>query len=162
MDPNSNAFPGRTPGKKLLRVKVDDVDPKLVPEGVYRCRCTDIVEETSKANNPMWTWDFVIVGGEQDGKELKMWTALTDKALWKLRDVMEGLQIPKDANSEYVFDPEDVMKMDLIVQVEVEEYKGQDKSTIAAIFAASHPDAPEVTDKGPAPYRPDGPQTPGF
>lgn len=61
-----------------------------VPEGNYRVKFKSVTYGTSQAGNPMFTWVLVGTEGKLKGKELKEYTALTTKALWKLRDMMEA------------------------------------------------------------------------
>ena len=61
-----------------------------VPEGNYRAKFKSVAYSTSQAGNPMFTWVLVGTEGKLKGKELKEYTALTAKALWKLRDMMEA------------------------------------------------------------------------
>lgn len=62
-----------------------------VPEGDYRVKFKGVKYETSQKGNPMFVWTIVGVEGKLKGKELKEYTALTAKALWKLRDMLEAV-----------------------------------------------------------------------
>lgn len=61
-----------------------------VPEGNYKAKFKSVTFGNSQAGNPMFTWILVGTEGKLKGKELKEYTALTPKALWKLRDMMEA------------------------------------------------------------------------
>lgn len=61
-----------------------------VPEGDYRAKIKSVKFETSQSGNPMFVWIIVGTEGRLKNKELKEYTALTKKALWKLRDLMEA------------------------------------------------------------------------
>lgn len=61
-----------------------------VPEGDYRVKIKSVKFQNSQAGNPMFVWTLVGVEGKLKGKELTEYTALTKKALWKLRDLMEA------------------------------------------------------------------------
>lgn len=61
-----------------------------VPEGNYKVKFKSVTFGNSQAGNPMFTWILVGTEGKLKGKELKEYTALTPKALWKLRDMMEA------------------------------------------------------------------------
>lgn len=59
-----------------------------VPEGDYRAKIKSVSFATSQGGNPMLIWIIEGTEGKFKGKELKEYTALTAKALWKLRDLM--------------------------------------------------------------------------
>lgn len=62
-----------------------------VPEGDYKFKVAKVEYATSAAGNPMFIWTFKGVDGKVKGKELKEYTALTPKALFKLRDLLTAL-----------------------------------------------------------------------
>lgn len=64
-----------------------------IPEGFYRVRCVDVIPDISQAGNNMWVWTFAVTKGKHQGTELKTWTALTARALWKLVEVGEALKL---------------------------------------------------------------------
>lgn len=59
-----------------------------VPKGDYRAKIKAVSFATSQGGNPMFIWIIEGTEGKFKGKELKEYTALTSKALWKLRDLM--------------------------------------------------------------------------
>lgn len=69
-----------------------------IPEGDYAFKIASIDTKTnSKAGNPMWTVELDVIGPSQEGQRLKTYLALTEKALFKLRDLLEsiGLKVGK-------------------------------------------------------------------
>jgi hypothetical protein len=148
-------FPERQ--KKVLKSPVvHDRDPKYVPPGVYAAKCIDFFEDESKAGNPMWVLDFAITAGAHEGKELRLWLALTDNAMWKLNDVMAGMMIEKGADMTYNADVDTIMAMKLRIVVEDNDYKGQTKSAVEGVYADNNPDAPELSEDAPEAYDPNG------
>lgn len=61
-----------------------------VPEGDYKAKIKSVAFKTSQSGNPMFVWEIVGVDSKLNGKGLTEYTALTKKALWKLRDLMEA------------------------------------------------------------------------
>jgi len=61
-----------------------------VPEGDYKAKIKAVSFQTSQSGNPMFVWIIVGTAGKLKGKELKEYTTLTKKSLWKLRDLMEA------------------------------------------------------------------------
>lgn len=68
-----------------------------VSEGDYPALVKAVKFATSQAGNPMFVFTIQGTGGKFKGKELLEYCALTKKALWKLRDLMEatGVKLPK-------------------------------------------------------------------
>lgn len=62
-----------------------------VPEGDYRVKITSVKHAVSQSGNDMFVWEFRGVDGKLKGKELKDYTTLTTKSLWKLRDLLEAV-----------------------------------------------------------------------
>ena len=54
----------------------------LMPEGTYRVRCANVEQSVSKGGNPMFVWDFEVVGGDHAGRILKVFTAITPGVHW--------------------------------------------------------------------------------
>lgn len=61
-----------------------------VPEGDYPAKVKSVKFATSQKSNPMFVWTIIGTDGKVKGKEFMEYTALTPKALWKLRDLMEA------------------------------------------------------------------------
>lgn len=61
-----------------------------VPEGDYPAKVKSVKFATSQSGNPMFIWEITGTDGKAKGKTFKEYTALTAKALWKLRDLMEA------------------------------------------------------------------------
>ena len=61
-----------------------------VAEGDYPMRIAGVKFATSQAGNPMFVWTFKGKEGKLKGKEFTDYTALTVKALFKLRDLIEA------------------------------------------------------------------------
>jgi len=73
----------------------DELNKFRIPEGEYQAKCVALTKSESKAGNAMWVFDFAITTtGEQAGKELKVWCALTPAALWKLTETTTALGFP--------------------------------------------------------------------
>lgn len=82
-----------------MMVDFDDIEEGggarvRVPAGDYRAKIKAVSFATSQGGNPMFIWIIVGTDGKFKGKELKEYTALTKKALWKLRDLMEAAGVP--------------------------------------------------------------------
>lgn len=141
---NNNPFmnapaPSRTPSNAmasdfsvdLTDVKVDDY---TIPDGNYRVRCEDIQQQVSKGGNPMFVWDFAIVGGQYDGKIMKVFTAITPAAMWKVAETVIALGVGQ--TGEVVkFKRTDVVGKECGAAIEATEYDGKTRSQIARVMS---------------------------
>lgn len=102
-----------------------------VKPGSYRAKCIDVNRAKSKAGNDMLVWEFVLVdGGEAEGKEFKVWTALTSAAMWKVGEVLRALGVACEDGKARFKKPEVVGK-ECMVEIEDDEYNGRINSKIA-------------------------------
>ena len=106
----------------------------LLPEGEYIGKLIDIEKTTSKAGNPMWVWTFAVAAGPFAGEELKLFTAVTPAAMWKLTETLEALGLGK-AGSIVKFTPADVLGVKAILHVQHDEYEGKPRPSLNKITA---------------------------
>lgn len=88
------------PPAGVIRVdfsKVKDGGRVRVPEGDYVVKVKAVKQDTSQSGNPMLVWTFTGVDGKLKGRDIIDRTTLTEKSLWKLRDLLEamGVKVPK-------------------------------------------------------------------
>lgn len=100
-----------------------------VPEGDYRVKVKSVKPDSSNAGNPMLVWEFTGVEGKLKGKTLRDYTALTPKALWKVRSIFEAIGVEVEGKS-LNFKPAQVVGKELGVTVEDDEYEGKISSKI--------------------------------
>lgn len=105
----------------------------MIPEGTYRVRCADVQQSVSKGGNPMFVWDFEIVGGEHDGRMLKVFTAITPAAMWKVAETVVALGIGQ-TGSVVKFKRSDVIGKECGAVVEDTEYNGNKRSQISRVI----------------------------
>lgn len=103
-------------------------------EGDYRARVVDITQGTSKAGNAMWTWTWAIVSGKYAGRELTLWTALTAKAMFKLREAVEAIGVWKPGQK-LRLKPSDIIGKEASLKVIMEEYNGRESAKIESVSA---------------------------
>lgn len=108
----------------------------LIPEGTYRVRCADVQQSVSKGGNPMFVWDFEIAGGEHDGRMLKVFTAITPAAMWKVAETVVALGIGQ-TGSVVKFKRSDVIGKECGAVVEYTEYNGNKRSQISRVIPLS-------------------------
>lgn len=108
----------------------------LIPEGTYRVRCANVEQSVSKGGNPMFVWDFEVVGGDHDGRMLKVFTAITPAAMWKVAETVVALGIGQ-TGSVVKFKRSDVIGKECGAVVEDTEYNGNKRSQISRVIPLS-------------------------
>lgn len=120
-----------------------------IDEGCYFARLTDVEMAESKAGNPMWVWHFAITRGKYEGRDLRTFTSLTPKALFKLEEVGKALGIYVKGKP-LKFKKSDVVGKEVVLDISTEEYNGRMNPTVnkvRSVEEAGH----EVDDTGSAP-----------
>lgn len=77
---------------ETFRLPTEEEISLAVPNGDYLLKCLGCKKDVGKdSGNPMWVWDFVIFEGEFEGKDFKLYTVLTQDAMWKVLEVCVAL-----------------------------------------------------------------------
>lgn len=100
-----------------------------IPDGFYRIKCTGIQQSVSKSGNPMFTWDFEVASGENAGFQLKVFTAITPAAMWKVAETVQALGVGQTGQV-VKFKRTDVVGKECGAYIEQSEYNGQMRSSI--------------------------------
>lgn len=108
----------------------------LMPEGTYRVRCANVEQSVSKGGNPMFVWDFEVVDGDHSGRILKVFTAITPAAMWKVAETVVALGIGQ-TGSVVKFKRSDVIGKECGAVVEDTEYNGNKRSQISRVIPLS-------------------------
>lgn len=108
-------------------------DNSVVAEGEYRARCIDVTQDVSKSGNPMFVWQFEITDGKYTGRVMRLWTAITPAAMWKVAETVIALGIGQ--NGQVVkFKRSDVLNRECGIVVEPDEYDGKASSRISRVI----------------------------
>lgn len=111
----------------------------LIPAGAYRAKCANVEQGVSKGGNPMFIWDFEILEGDGKGRVLKVFTAITPAAMWKVAETVIALGVGQ--TGEVVkFRRSDVVGKDCGVVVEDTEYNGNVRSQIKRVASLAELD----------------------
>lgn len=97
-----------------------------IPAGDYVLEIENIEERVSKAGNDMLNITFNVAEGEYEGRKIFEFYVLSEKALWKLKDLLIALGI--DAEGQVDISIDDLEGEMLIGNVEIQEQKGYDPS----------------------------------
>lgn len=121
-----------------FEVDLAQAESNVPPPGVYVAKCMSVSKDMSKAGNPMFIWDFRIIGDDHGKKcpasgmsPKTVYTAVTPKALWKLEEVLVGLQVCKPGEA-VKFTKADVVDRLCLIAVEHSEYNGRPQAEISA------------------------------
>jgi len=116
-------------------------DPKrfCIPDGDYVVSVVDVNKETSKAGNPMFVWDMEVAEGDHQGHSMRVFTALTPAALWKLSETVEALGLG-EAGQSVKFSKEKALGRRCVAAVLAEEYNEKWNSKIDRL--SPHPEGP--------------------
>lgn len=105
----------------------------VIPDGEYIVVLVDVEQGVSKADNPQYIWTFEVVDHPQhNGWELKVFTALTPAAMWKVAETVEALGIGATGQT-IRFNRSDVVGRRCRAYVQEQEYNDQVRSQITKL-----------------------------
>lgn len=120
-----------------FEVDLTDVESQgLIPEGSYLARCANVEQSVSKGGNPMFVWDFELLEGGGKGRILKVFTAITPAAMWKVAETVIALGVGQTGQV-VKFKRSDVVGRDCGVMVADTEYNGNVRSQIQKVMSVS-------------------------
>jgi len=74
---------------------------EAMPEGIYDAVLDGEVETGDGTNGIYWKWTFKITtDGEFEGRNAWLNTSLSDKAMWKLKEVFEAFGVAADTDTD--------------------------------------------------------------
>lgn len=122
-------------GADSFEVDLTDVQENsyTIPDGLYKVKCMDIEQSVSKGGNPMFVWDFVVCEGQYEGFGLKVFTAVTPAAMWKVAETVQALGVGQTGQV-VKFKRSDVIGKICGALVEASEYNGNTRSSITKVM----------------------------
>jgi hypothetical protein len=82
-----------------MRINFADVESSFepLPEGAYECIVETVeVRESKSSDNPYLNWELKVLDDEYEGRRLWMITSLSEKAMFRLKDVFLALDVIAD------------------------------------------------------------------
>ena len=133
--PSPTGAPTSGKASDSFEVDLTEVESQeLIPEGTYRARCADVQQSVSKGGNPMFVWDFEVLEGQGRGRVLKVFTAITPAAMWKVAETVIALGVGQ--TGEVVrFKRSDVVGKECGVTVADSEYNGNVRSQVQRVVS---------------------------
>ncbi len=111
--------------------------------GKYPAKLIGLDKATSAAGNPMWVWLFVVLVGPGAGQQLKIYTALTSAAMWKLGEVLAALRLGQPGKASQ-FKKSDAIGKFCILDCEDSEYKGRKQTQANTVLPIDLAKIPEL------------------
>ena len=142
--PGGAPMPGATIQNDTFDVDLTEVSSGyVIPDGMYPIRCIDVNQGVSQAGNPQFIWDFVITTGEKAGTDMKLFTALTPAAMWKVAEVVVALGVGQ-IGQKVTFKKADVVGRECVGVIEKQTYKGNERSSITKCMTMAEAQASQV------------------
>jgi hypothetical protein len=112
--------------RKLNMTNVDSFT--RCSEGVHTAKIVEIQENTTQAGDDMLTMVFEVIRGDSKGAKVYDNFVLTDKALWKLKQLLQSLGVK--CNGKIALDLDKLIGKVCDIAVYHEEYNGKLKARI--------------------------------
>lgn len=133
-------FEGLEPGNEAdeFEVDLDREEDELPKAGQYVLRLVDVQKDVSKAGNPMWVFDWDIVGDAAGdttfaGERYKSFCALTSAALWKLEETLLAIGAIESPGQKAKFKRADVIDTLVLGHLVEGEYNGRPQMQLDAV-----------------------------
>lgn len=104
-------------------------------EGRHRVKIVEINEQTSQGGDDMLVFVFEVIKGESKGARIYENCVLTDKALWKLQQILQAIGIKCDGK--VALDLDKLIGKICEIDVFHEEYEGRTRARIGEFFKAT-------------------------
>jgi hypothetical protein len=88
----------------LDQVGTEETPQTLIPPGDYIIGITAAEENTSKNGHPQVALDLEILEGELKGRGVKDWVTVTERAMWRVKQVLVAVGYPNAESGEVDLD----------------------------------------------------------
>ena len=106
-----------------------------VSEGIHRAKISEIQEKTSQGGDPMLQIAFEVIKGDDKGNKVFDSLVLTDKALWKVKSLLQVLNMK--CEGKVAVDLDNMIGKVLDINVIHEEYNGVTRAKISEYTKAN-------------------------
>lgn len=117
--------------RRTLSVDMEGVESggKIVPDGTYEGRIKSLEEKESSNDNPMLVVKWEVLSGKGKGGVIWDNISLTPQALWRLKGLLEALEIEVPDGSMDI-DLSELEGAECAIQVTNERYEGKDRPRV--------------------------------
>jgi hypothetical protein len=131
-----------------------------IAEGEYSIIVEEVeMRESQSSDFPYLNWKLKVTEGESEGRFLWMMTSLSPKALWRLKETLDNLEVPLDdfnlvvdEDTNLVISPQ-LVGLAAIAPVRQEEYQGRMTNRVDMLISpggvSSTPQAMKKTGSAP-------------
>lgn len=130
-----------------LGVNLDDIESgyTTVPPGTYLLEVKSAKPTKSKSSSqPVIRWSYIVLEpSEFAGKVIPDSTSLKDEAMWKLKGLLEALEVGWDEEG---FDPDDAIGKEFVGVITIEQYEGKDVNRVSEYHKVGELD-PAISDE---------------
>lgn len=109
-----------------------DENPWYIPKGEHAASVTLVEKGTSKEGNPKTVFTFSITAGEAKGKDIKIHLSHSEKALWKLKQVLKALGFDTTGKS-LKFKTKECVGRKCVLVIEDNEFNGEMRSNVKTV-----------------------------
>jgi hypothetical protein len=106
----------------LDQVGTEETPQTLIPPGEYLVGITAAEEKTSKNGHPQVALDLEILEGELKGRGVKDWVTVTERAMWRVKQVLMSIGYPIAASGEVDLDAPKMIGGKAIITIKHELY----------------------------------------
>lgn len=106
----------------------DQQERVLIPQGTYPATIFAADTKFSAAGNEMVVLTVRLSNAPYNGQRLTSYYPITDKALWKLKALLQSCGFADSLQGEEDFDPNVLLDQEVLVRVIHEEYNGETRS----------------------------------
>ena len=106
----------------LDQVGTEETPQTLIPPGEYGIGVTAAEEKTSKNGHPQVALDLEILEGELKGRGVKDWVTVTERAMWRVKQVLTSIGYPIAASGEVDLDAPKMIGGKAVITIKHELY----------------------------------------
>lgn len=134
--------------RRTISVDMEGVESggKIVPDGNYHAKIEEIEQKESKAENDMLVVKWRILAGKGKGGLVYDNISLTPQALWRLKGLMEALEIEVPDGSMDI-DLDELLDQECTIQVTNENYEGKPRPKVTGYGSVGEEDEDEDDDE---------------
>lgn len=120
---------------------------RAIPDGEYIAEVDEVTLETSSESGAQYLkWVFKVPEGKYKG--VKIWdnTSLQPQALWRLRQLLEAMEV-EVPDGAFDLELEEYVGNSIGLVIQNEKYQGKDKPRVVGYFIASEEESSEETEE---------------
>ena len=122
----------------LDQVGTEETPQTLIPPGEYLVGVTAAEEKTSKNGHPQVALDLEILEGELKGRGVKDWVTVTERAMWRVKQVLVAIGYPNADSGEVDLEAPKMIGGKAVITIKHELYNDKVRLRIDHWAPAAH------------------------